>query len=63
MREFENREALIVGGTSGMGRAVAEGLLQRGARVFVLGQKNGPVEWRGRVGPFRGPIHRTPAEG
>ena len=36
IREFENREALIVGGTSGMGRAVAERLLDGGARVLAL---------------------------
>ena len=56
MREFENREALIVGGTSGMGRAVAERLLDAGARVFVLGRGPGEVHSVIRALEPRGPI-------
>jgi NAD(P)-dependent dehydrogenase (short-subunit alcohol dehydrogenase family) len=58
MREFENREALIVGGTSGMGRAVAERLLEDGARVFVLGRDPAAVRSMiaalERTGPISG---------
>jgi NAD(P)-dependent dehydrogenase (short-subunit alcohol dehydrogenase family) len=56
MREFENREALIVGGTSGMGRAVAERLLEGGARVFVVGREPAKVRDLIRALERSGPI-------
>jgi len=34
-REFEGRRVLVTGGTEGTGRAVADGLVARGARVMV----------------------------
>jgi len=36
---FEGRHALVVGGTSGIGRAIAERLLQHGASVTIVGRK------------------------
>ena len=39
MHTFENKTALIVGGSSGIGLATARLLAQRGAKVFVLANK------------------------
>lgn len=38
MENFKNKVAIIVGGTSGIGRATAEQLLSRGAVVHVVGR-------------------------
>lgn len=37
-REFNQQQALILGGSSGIGRAVAESLLQEGAEVTIVGR-------------------------
>jgi len=38
MKNFENKVAFIVGGTSGIGRATAEQLLNQGAEVHIVGR-------------------------
>lgn len=38
MQEHQNKVALIIGGTSGIGRAVSENLLANGATVHVIGR-------------------------
>ena len=42
--DFSGQHGLIVGGTSGMGRAVAERLLRMGASVTVLGRHRAKVD-------------------
>jgi 3-oxoacyl-[acyl-carrier protein] reductase len=37
--EFEDKRALVTGGTKGIGRAVARALIDRGARVAVTGRR------------------------
>ncbi|MEO1052650.1 MAG: SDR family oxidoreductase [Bacteroidota bacterium] len=37
MSKFENKTAIIVGGSSGIGRATAQGLVEGGATVHVVG--------------------------
>ena len=38
MSDFKNKQALIIGGTSGIGRATAEELLKAGAIVHIVGR-------------------------
>lgn len=38
MREFENKVALVIGGTSGIGNAATNNLLENGATVHVVGR-------------------------
>ncbi len=38
-KEFENRQALIIGGSSGIGYAVTERLLEGGALVTIVGRR------------------------
>lgn len=44
MSGLEGRPVLVVGGTRGIGLAVAEGLVARGARVGITGRDPGRVE-------------------
>jgi NAD(P)-dependent dehydrogenase (short-subunit alcohol dehydrogenase family) len=41
---LEGQNALVIGGTSGIGRAIAEGFLRAGARVIVAGHNPGKLE-------------------
>lgn len=43
MNQFENKTALVIGGTSGIGKATAEALLANGAIVHVVGRSTGKV--------------------
>ena len=36
--------ALVTGATSGIGRAIAEGLLERGLRVICAARRRGPLD-------------------
>jgi len=38
MKQFENKTALIIGGTSGIGHATAQSLLENGATVHIVGR-------------------------
>lgn len=44
MKEFKGRVAVITGGASGIGRALAEALLAEGARVVLADVENGALE-------------------
>ncbi|NQX93093.1 MAG: SDR family oxidoreductase, partial [Flavobacteriales bacterium] len=43
MKEFENKVALIIGGTSGIGAATAQSLLDQGAKVHIVGRNTNKV--------------------
>ncbi len=43
MSEFESKTALIIGGTSGIGNATANALLQSGAKVHVVGRNTDKI--------------------
>lgn len=40
---FENRRALIAGGSSGIGRAIARHLARRGAEILAVARREGPL--------------------
>ena len=46
MKEHENKVAIVVGGTSGIGEAVANQLLDSGAKVHIVGRTASKVEDR-----------------
>lgn len=41
---LEGRHALVIGGTSGIGKAIATGFLQSGAKVIVAGKNEGKLK-------------------
>ena len=43
MTSFKNKQALIIGGTSGIGKATAEELLEQGAIVHVVGRNTDKI--------------------
>ncbi len=43
MRESENKVALVIGGTSGIGRATTEALLAEGATVHIVGRNTDKI--------------------
>lgn len=43
MEEFKNKTALVIGGTSGIGHATVETLLNGGATVHVVGRNTGKI--------------------
>jgi len=52
MTSYEGKQAVVTGGTTGMGRAIAEALLERGARVLVTGRtEQNLAEARRALGP------------
>lgn len=44
MKEFENKVALVIGGTSGIGNATTNALLQAGATVHIVGRNVEKIE-------------------
>ncbi|MGE0218117.1 SDR family NAD(P)-dependent oxidoreductase [Mycolicibacterium sp.] len=62
--EIEGKKAVVVGGASGFGRATAEALAKRGARVAVLDrpQSDGQTVADGLAGAFH-PVDVTDFEG
>src|SRR3954470_10964407 len=44
MRRFENRTAIVTGGSLGIGRAVADRLASEGARVLITGRNANRLE-------------------
>lgn len=43
MESLQNKIALVIGGTSGIGRATAESLLASGAQVHIVGRSTGKI--------------------
>ena len=43
MKEFKNKVAIVIGGTSGIGNATARALLEGGATVHIVGRNTGKV--------------------
>lgn len=43
MTEFEDRVAIVVGGTSGIGKATVDKLVEKGAKVHVVGRNVGSL--------------------
>ena len=44
MKEFENKVALVIGGTRGIGNATTNALLQEGATVHIVGRNVDKIE-------------------
>ena len=42
--KLEQKRVLVTGGTAGIGRALTQLLLERGARVFICGRDSGRLE-------------------
>ena len=58
--EIEGKIAVVTGGTKGIGFAIAEGLLKKGAKVFICGRDkrdlNRAVEWLSKRGHVEGDV-------
>ena len=52
MTNYSGKKAVVTGGTTGMGRAIAEALLERGAEVLITGRTEANLEQARRtLGP------------
>jgi NAD(P)-dependent dehydrogenase (short-subunit alcohol dehydrogenase family) len=47
--EFSNRLALVAGAAQGIGRAIAQGFVERGATVHLLDIDEGTTRWTCRI--------------
>jgi citronellol/citronellal dehydrogenase len=54
---FENRTALVTGGRSGIGYAIARRLLEHGATVFICSRKEEPLKAAAAELAAHGPCH------
>ena len=45
---LKGKRAVVLGGTRGIGRAIAEGLMAEGASVAICARSNAELEARGR---------------
>lgn len=46
---MKNQIVVVIGGLSGIGRAVAEGAATAGARVIAAGRRAAPTDWPGHI--------------
>ena len=52
---LEGRTAMVTGGTRGIGRMIAQGLLEQGAKVYVTGRRPGPAAEAAKALSAHGP--------
>ena len=60
MKSFEGRSALITGASRGLGRALAEILAERGARVVMVARNKSDLESAAKT--IRGEVHTIAAD-
>jgi NAD(P)-dependent dehydrogenase (short-subunit alcohol dehydrogenase family) len=59
---LEGRTALVTGGSRGIGRMIAQGLLSQGARVYISSRKTGACEETATELSCLGPCYPLPAD-
>ena len=59
MLDFNGKTALVVGGSSGIGNAIAQALRAQGALVYVWGTRSSPADYAGEPGSNLEGLHYT----